>query len=616
MKDVILLKKERIPSHDLTPWGSSKIPQVLTYHQIPLITLDWGSDKPQQWATPAAATAAAIWTDRATLTSKVPETPSVNDAWETFLNGKGAGAREEASVCDAWQAFLNVSGCTDHSTVPESEWLQTAASVSPSDESAAPCWPDRESQSQTLASQLSPPGTAPAIVASNTKERIREMDTVTATPAPRNASADDRISHAGSVEAEVTGTAHNATDDTLAFVFSAPRLAAEEGIGRNGAGHKGDVIFRPRKPDEHEVSRRNADENQRQELKQNGGKPLNHHESDRSTMRRVGWETEDDAYVARYVEKTAVGASTSSSKADGQEKTHKEQEAPAVKNMDADGALTSDRGGRVCAVKPPEQVEHGQPDDPFAPLLKEKYDPNRAEVLETTRSRSEEEAAAKENDTSTEQRETSGRGDRGSIRTSKPAAAVGELVGNEENPQGGGPTASVEPKELSAPVERENPSEGTGATITAENAASLQEMEMVRPDKFSERSGEDSLRGSLEGEKTDVQASSSGDPSHNHDSDDAAVHRRQPANVRRTAGPTRHKHAGPPESDGLVWWVLSYVVTHVTRLLLCSLLAVGFAVLVFLYDFPAVFALYTFTVCGWFYKWKTHQGPANKMMVG
>lgn len=124
------------------PWGDSasmlykyqkaqpnECPQVLTYHQIPLLTLDWSNDKPQQWET---ADADDIWSGRAkTILSKEENAPSADDMWETFLPGTDDTDNKKASVCDAWQAFLNGP---DHSNVPESEWLQTAASVSPSND--------------------------------------------------------------------------------------------------------------------------------------------------------------------------------------------------------------------------------------------------------------------------------------------------------------------------------------------------------------------------------------------------------------------------------------------------------------------------------------------------
>lgn len=124
------------------PWGDSAsllykyqkaqpndCPQVLTYHQIPLLTLDWSNDKPQEWET---ADVDDIWSGRAKMTlSKEENAPSADDMWETFLNGTDDTDDKEASVCDVWQAFLNGP---NHSDVPESEWLQAAASVSPSND--------------------------------------------------------------------------------------------------------------------------------------------------------------------------------------------------------------------------------------------------------------------------------------------------------------------------------------------------------------------------------------------------------------------------------------------------------------------------------------------------
>lgn len=88
-------------------------PRVLTYHEIPLLTLDWNNDK---------------------AANNMGDPPAVNDMWEGFLNGADDTSDKETSVCDVWQAFLNESSCTEHSCVPESEWLQTAVSVSPSND--------------------------------------------------------------------------------------------------------------------------------------------------------------------------------------------------------------------------------------------------------------------------------------------------------------------------------------------------------------------------------------------------------------------------------------------------------------------------------------------------
>ncbi|XP_029317349.1 uncharacterized protein ppp1r3aa [Cottoperca gobio] len=172
VQDYFSRRRQQVPkaySHDsanrqkvsvLTPWGesasflhkrhkkqSNEMPQVLTYHQIPLLTLDWNTDKAHQWG---AADMDDICTGKAKMTlSKASEEnlenkPTVNDMWETFPNGTDDTPDKETSVCNVWQAFLNGPSCTDHSAVPESEWLQTAASVSPSN--------DKEHNAQTAAS--------------------------------------------------------------------------------------------------------------------------------------------------------------------------------------------------------------------------------------------------------------------------------------------------------------------------------------------------------------------------------------------------------------------------------------------------------------------------------
>ncbi|XP_075907724.1 uncharacterized protein ppp1r3aa [Nelusetta ayraudi] len=112
---------------------SRESPKVLTYHEIPLLTLDWNSDKAHQWG---AAGKGGLWprTTTASPAAHVDDGPPVMDVWETFLNGTDDAASQETSVCQTWQTFLNQSGCSKLSAVPESEWLQRAASVSPSDD--------------------------------------------------------------------------------------------------------------------------------------------------------------------------------------------------------------------------------------------------------------------------------------------------------------------------------------------------------------------------------------------------------------------------------------------------------------------------------------------------
>ncbi|XP_034434640.1 uncharacterized protein ppp1r3aa isoform X2 [Hippoglossus hippoglossus] len=138
---------QKIPPPGPAPWCDSvsnrynrqkkpnDSPPVLTYHQIPLLTLDWKSDTLQKWG---AADMDDIWAGNAKQTrpkasvENIEAMPSVNDLWETFLNATDDTGDKETSVGDVWQEFLTEPSRQDHSGVPEAEWLQTAASVSPS----------------------------------------------------------------------------------------------------------------------------------------------------------------------------------------------------------------------------------------------------------------------------------------------------------------------------------------------------------------------------------------------------------------------------------------------------------------------------------------------------
>ncbi|XP_061770559.1 uncharacterized protein LOC133561238 isoform X2 [Nerophis ophidion] len=104
--------------------ASQKQSHVLTYHQIPLITLDWDNDNTLM---------DDILNARAKVTLSKEESVKAagpgNDIWGSFLNGQGPAADNDTSVCDVWQAFINGPRCQGDLTVPQSEWLQTATLV-------------------------------------------------------------------------------------------------------------------------------------------------------------------------------------------------------------------------------------------------------------------------------------------------------------------------------------------------------------------------------------------------------------------------------------------------------------------------------------------------------
>nr|XP_057933288.1 uncharacterized protein ppp1r3aa [Doryrhamphus excisus]XP_057933290.1 uncharacterized protein ppp1r3aa [Doryrhamphus excisus]XP_057933291.1 uncharacterized protein ppp1r3aa [Doryrhamphus excisus] len=147
-------------AHVGTRKQSNKRPHVLTYHQIPLISLDWDNDNNLM---------DDIWTGRAKVTlskeQSVKAAASVNDILGSFLNGKGHAADNDTSVCDVWRAFINEPASEDESSVPESEWLQTAVRVSslPEEKDVRNATLDASAAGQALshASQTSPDHVSP-----------------------------------------------------------------------------------------------------------------------------------------------------------------------------------------------------------------------------------------------------------------------------------------------------------------------------------------------------------------------------------------------------------------------------------------------------------------------
>lgn len=102
-----------------TPWGSlherqkkqpvHESPQVLTYHQIPLLALDWNTDKAHQWG---AAGMGDNWTERVNMTvskasqENIEDPPSANDMWGTFHNGT-----DDRSVPLHTSVYFSVAFC-------------------------------------------------------------------------------------------------------------------------------------------------------------------------------------------------------------------------------------------------------------------------------------------------------------------------------------------------------------------------------------------------------------------------------------------------------------------------------------------------------------------------
>lgn len=123
--------------------------RVLTYHEIPLLTLDWTSAKACTWG---GAQADDLWAGRTSTSGEaVVDSRSGASSSGKLSSVPSKASDTRASVFDVWQAFLSGSTCGDHSGLFESEWLQTATSV-PSDDPGTPS--SRVSAPDTRSCQL------------------------------------------------------------------------------------------------------------------------------------------------------------------------------------------------------------------------------------------------------------------------------------------------------------------------------------------------------------------------------------------------------------------------------------------------------------------------------
>lgn len=639
--------------------------EVLTYHQIPLLTLDWNNDKRQQWGT---ADMDDIWTGGGKMTLEKASEENIedrpgNDMWETLLNGADNTTDKGMSVCDIWQAFLNGQSCKDHSGVPESEWLQTAASVSPSNDkepqtryasssqefqefqvgmdtpttshahTSAACQLLSDTHETSLtnvalntedhqpaegcgrsprddntvtqdASQRSQTNSgtdtlqeftlkgatsvSECSVDSSTKchkhaiwERERKgiigeaeaiggdepftphiadlvtssgeskTTDMTAMPESHNARTVDSILQGArlysSKEGEVTGTAHNAMDDTLAFretirqgtkngegfIFSTSRQGAEERIVTNCMENKvstEEELCRPLKMEECEISQRYVDEKECEEfrLNQKSEHPLQKNEGNENKIGPA--QSHSDEFNPKQIcEDNSVLKSEIG-------------EHVLVSNQTEEGKCLSRILGQQREINSSSQTTHThscdrinvfQSDhDRFRPFPTHKCIANPMEVVELRWTHSQEDVgsevtpedimvkeAVAQKDTSAELRHQPeilertevdmsqrDKDERVSVGKQKKIEAMRELMGNVDHPQEERKNALAQSKEqeLSAevescqPVEYKKLSEGTKDPITEENSVALEEIESGLEEMLIERFVEDLVRGICE----------------------------------------------------------------------------------------------------------------------
>uniref|UniRef100_A0A1A8B2I3 Protein phosphatase 1, regulatory subunit 3Aa n=1 Tax=Nothobranchius furzeri TaxID=105023 RepID=A0A1A8B2I3_NOTFU len=622
---------------------SSESPQVLTYHQIPLLTLDWNNHPPGSSGT---ADVDDILTGRPKVTLSNPsKEKSVNDMWKKTDENSSKGT----SVSDVWQVFLNGPSCKDRSDVPESEWLQTAASVSPSNDKEpqiqysaesrefrdfqartdtptashtfAACQPlsgsceplsalnskdyqpeeacvsspgddntatqDASQRSETnpvtdtplestlkRAASLSDDSDSPAechkhevwdqesegIIASGiggdepftlhtadlvTSSGESQTTDMTAMQESHNASTVDRISQgarqdeglSSNWEREVTGTAHNAVDDMLAFretvrqetkdgaryVFSAARQGVEEAITMNYMESKVSKeveIFGLKE------TIKCVDEVQGKEFGcyQNGDHPCQTY--DRVSLTKgVEHGPENKAEEKEVVENSEELAQTDQNddlkSETGQQVLNqsREEKAMEIKEITASAKVTSmvdatesENGSQIIHETPiacPIACPMGKSNSKHLEVVELRWNHSQQELKsrkdEISCEISAEEVTAKQNaaksDTSTERQPEASGGTEEDLSREHESISIGklkieairEMMGNAESPRGGGENAWKE-QESSAEVEsspcgeHKKLSNGAKDPITAGNSAALEEARLEMD--FIERFGE------------------------------------------------------------------------------------------------------------------------------
>ncbi|XP_077401793.1 uncharacterized protein ppp1r3aa [Vanacampus margaritifer] len=624
----------RDPASTLRPSGEFLLKrqrkQVLTYHQIPLITLDWDNDKQQQWV---SSNVDNIWTGRAKVTlSKASEENvkgalSVNDIWGTFLNGKGPSPDNESSVCDVWQAFIHGPRCEDNCGVPESEWLQTAALVPPASENqhvprnarlatlaasavgqalshALPAhvssYAEKRQPSETrggenrvapglhtrpVAATLRECGSARAMLVScdsvdslsechkHEEDRIkgaiqgdetskqltaavatsqRGLTTTDMTAKAQNASRDsDSISQGESPEWEDTGGAHNATDDVVASRDTIEHGAKDAARPKAADGIAMKSLRAVTSTEEEEVRPQKNEAGENQ----TANSPFEPNESCRI-------KPADEFHPSQIggIESKTDGAAT-----------HKNVNLKetfyctlGAKNEEL-GALDDhaviSNGTRVGTTSIIRENRDSLTENAHDNLL---Y-PDKCRRM--THAKNQGCSPKMENISRSEMLiESSARG---------------------QNEQ-----ASVDI--VNFPLVAEYNVEDTCVRSTQSEPAVAEVLDVIACRLDGGQIGDNSV---------------------------GRVHGQVRRNTNVGHDPSGRKESGQSTispskgSGGFMWWSMLYILSHITRIVTCSLLVAGFFVVVVLYEFPVFFVLYMFSMAWWFYKWRGPQWATNKTNV-
>ncbi|XP_077355495.1 uncharacterized protein ppp1r3aa isoform X2 [Festucalex cinctus] len=627
----------RDPASTLRPSGEFLLKrqrkQVLTYHQIPLITLDWDNDKQQQWV---SSNMDNIWTGRAKVTlSKASEENvkgalSVNDIWRTFLNGKGPSPDNESSARDVWQAFIHGPRCEDNCGVPESEWLQTAALVPPASESehvprnarlatlaasavgqalshALPAhvssYAEKRQPSETrggensvapgshtrpVAATLREFGSAGAVLVScdsvdslsechkheedrikgaiqgdNTSKQLtaavatsqRGLTTTNMTAKAQNASRDgDRISQGESPEWEDTGGAHNATDDMVAS-WDTIGQGTKDAARREAADGIAMNSMRAVTLTDEEAGENQTAHSPSEPNESCGIKPAD--EFNPSQIGGVESKTEGAA-LHKNVNRKETFYCTLEAKHD---------ELGAL----GDHAVVSNGTG----VGTPSIIRENRDS-----LNENAHDnllyPDKCRRL--THGKKQDCSPTKEN-------------------ISRSEMLIELCKQTESSARGQNEHGSVDI--VNFPLVAEYNVEDARVKSTQSEPVVAEALDVIESRLDGGKIGDHSVR-RVHGQvrrNTNVGHDPSG---------------RNEISAEESGPSTRSPSKG---SGGFMWWSMLYILSHITRIVTCSLLVAGFVVVVALYEFPVFFVLYMFSMAWWFYKWRGPQGATNKANV-
>ncbi|XP_061817389.1 uncharacterized protein [Nerophis lumbriciformis] len=597
---------------------SNKLPHVLTYHQIPLITLDWDNDNTLM---------DDIWNGRAKVTLSKEESVKAagpgNDIWGSFLNGQGPAADNDTSVCDVWQAFINGPGCQGDLTVPQSEWLQTAALVPAATKSKEHVQnatraasqaqsPDRVSSrgDDRVAAELlrTPPVSEGSV--DTPEERVTErnespkeltaMTTGTrislgenATRATSQAQSPDRVSSRGDnrVAAEllrtppVSGgsvdtpgervTERDESPKELTAMTTGTRISLGENATR--------AASQAQSPDR--VSSRGDNRAAAQLLRT---PPV----SEGSVDTPGEWVTERDESPKELTAMTlGTRISLGERPIQGWGDTG---QTPAFSE-------TVREEGRGVSMTYDKILKPGSNESPLdVNERRGECDPNQRTETEVETSFREVVEEVGEAEKKNEEIVIVSNGTSLQVLPDNPEARVERRLeiktfrhfptdshkGRSEEGQKGPELCDQLdgiPAKPDASSALEDPPGEKEQSLTAFTEA-LEVIES-RSDGDGEPEGDN---GALEG------------PGGSEHSDPASP-----------APDIKHPSK---KSNGFVWWSMLYILSHITQFTTCSLLVAGFVVIVSFYDFPAFFVLYTFSLVWWFYKWKGPEEATKRLL--